>query len=1115
MAAGLAVLIVSGCAEDIDEDDLCGDLVNRCTTQGDSRCSGDNGAIEVCRANDDGCLVWSESETCGANMTCDESGGAPECVCSDACSAEGDSRCSGTVIQRCERDADGCLGWGDVQNCADDSRSCDDSGDDAVCVEGCTNECGFASESRCNGTMIQRCAAGDDGCLEWQDFHDCADDGLECDDSSGDAVCTGECVSDCDTEGAGRCNLTVIQECLPVTEGCLQWTDVLDCAASSRVCDDSSGSPICTGGCSDVCTTPGETRCQGDVIQTCLMQSTGCLDWEDTTDCADDGFVCNDSSGTPECACPPSCTDGELRCRGTVIQTCALQSNGCYDFSDTTDCADDGFVCDASSGTPECVCPPTCADGETRCSGEIIQTCSVQSNGCLDFQDTEDCTDSGLVCDDRSGTAMCVEGRGESCTDLAVVTLTPYVVSGLDFTLDFADDHTLGDTSCMTRTGSSEAVFAVDLTAGRGVLVREMGGLDVVTSFQSECGDAGVCILSEDYGETTGHRYTAASDERLYIIIEAWSSSPSSTDYEIHIDIVDPEDCGDGVDNDMDGDVDCDDSDCFGDPTYCSTETNCSDGADNDGDTLVDCDDDDCDADPVCRPYMGYYEKFETEDEVDISGYLLTFTPDSGDPNLYTWGLTPGITGYGVSPGSGTVSAALTLADDSYAEHALSVMSEVRLFEVSHASVFVGSNGNVTFGEGHSGTAQNEATFFGHARVAGLYRDLNPSSAGTVTVDEFADRIAVTYDAVAQYGSATTLNSFQVVINSSGVVDVYFVDLQSTTGMIGLSNGAGNIYPDETDFIPSPPPSFAHINEVVYDNDGVDSREFIEIYAEPSMGLTGYTLVHYDGASGGAAWALDLDSVRIPPDGFVVIGDAGVAELDVNWSLRGITAVDALENDQESLVLYTGWDGSTGTVIDAVGWGTAANFMGEGTPASEIEFESWDNSIGRYPDAADTDYNGADFFQSWWDTPGEPNTPPQPEGWARVTGSTQGSDTYPVDIPDNDATGVDLTITSPAWLPATITDIHVGVKISHTFTGDLLVNLTSPASTTVTLHNNTGGGTDDIFTVYDLETTPGLGSMDSFDGQSTSPGTGTWTLHVDDTASADTGQVLEWILWVQ
>lgn len=63
--------------------------------------------------------------------------------------------------------------------------------------------------------------------------------------------------------------------------------------------------------------------------------------------------------------------------------------------------------------------------------------------------------------------------------------------------------------------------------------------------------------------------------------------------------------CSDGEDNDGDGNIDCDDFDCFMDGVglnVCSREStnaNCSDGVDNDGDDDVDCDDDSCDREHI------------------------------------------------------------------------------------------------------------------------------------------------------------------------------------------------------------------------------------------------------------------------------------------------------------------------------------------------------------------------------------------------------------------------------------------------------------------------------------------------------------------------------------
>ncbi len=58
--------------------------------------------------------------------------------------------------------------------------------------------------------------------------------------------------------------------------------------------------------------------------------------------------------------------------------------------------------------------------------------------------------------------------------------------------------------------------------------------------------------------------------------------------------------CDDGIDNDGDTLVDCDDPDCGGHPN-CTVPEICDDGIDNDGDTLVDCNDPDCTGDPSCE----------------------------------------------------------------------------------------------------------------------------------------------------------------------------------------------------------------------------------------------------------------------------------------------------------------------------------------------------------------------------------------------------------------------------------------------------------------------------------------------------------------------------------
>ena len=59
------------------------------------------------------------------------------------------------------------------------------------------------------------------------------------------------------------------------------------------------------------------------------------------------------------------------------------------------------------------------------------------------------------------------------------------------------------------------------------------------------------------------------------------------------------EDCENGTDDDRDGDVDCDDSDCA-DLAVCIPDEICDNGIDDDRDGAADCDDNDCVDDAGC-----------------------------------------------------------------------------------------------------------------------------------------------------------------------------------------------------------------------------------------------------------------------------------------------------------------------------------------------------------------------------------------------------------------------------------------------------------------------------------------------------------------------------------
>jgi subtilisin family serine protease len=95
---------------------------------------------------------------------------------------------------------------------------------------------------------------------------------------------------------------------------------------------------------------------------------------------------------------------------------------------------------------------------------------------------------------------------------------------------------------------------------------------------------------------------------------------------------------------------------------------------------------------------------------------------------------------------------------------------------------------------------------------------------------------------------------------------------------------------------------------------------------------------------------------------------------------------------------------------------------------------------------------------------------------------------------------VQLTVNDTAALAA----VKVTVDIEHTYIGDLVVKVIPPPGmgvNSVTLHNRSGGRTQNLRRVYDAVTTPGLGGLA---GKSPK---GVWKLEVRDAAAFDTGMI--------
>ncbi|UCG16444.1 MAG: hypothetical protein JSV19_00085, partial [Phycisphaerales bacterium] len=178
----------------------------------------------------------------------------------------------------------------------------------------------------------------------------------------------------------------------------------------------------------------------------------------------------------------------------------------------------------------------------------------------------------------------------------------------------------------------------------------------------------------------------------------------------------------------------------------------------------------------------------------DLDNLSLIFEPD-GSTDFYAACVEP-ITTLPTDPAGGTT---LSLADDSYATVNLTGGATVSLYGTSYTTIYPGSNGYLTFTGGDSDYSETLTDHFDTPRVSALFDDLNPSTGGTVSYKQLADRIAVTWDGVYEH-STTNPNTFQIVMYFDGGIEINYLSIAAMDGIAGLSAGGGippNFY--ETD----------------------------------------------------------------------------------------------------------------------------------------------------------------------------------------------------------------------------------------------------------------------------------------------------------------------------
>eukprot|EP00873_Tetraselmis_striata_P012775 jgi/Tetstr1/433039/TSEL_022376.t1 len=195
----------------------------------------------------------------------------------------------------------------------------------------------------------------------------------------------------------------------------------------------------------------------------------------------------------------------------------------------------------------------------------------------------------------------------------------------------------------------------------------------------------------------------------------------------------------------------------------------------------------------LSRPHPGTYTGTHSSSHPGT----YTGTHSSPHPGTYT-GTHPGAysspysrpipTCWAVPEPNGGVS--LSLSDDSHQEVPFSAGFAFPFFGKRYESVFVGSNGYLTFGEGENKHSASASTHSRLPRISGLFTDLVPDSESSIKYLQTADTFAVIYHNMLHFGSNNERSSFWITLGRSGQVTLSYGKVAgSSTAVIGLSSG--------------------------------------------------------------------------------------------------------------------------------------------------------------------------------------------------------------------------------------------------------------------------------------------------------------------------------------
>ena len=185
------------------------------------------------------------------------------------------------------------------------------------------------------------------------------------------------------------------------------------------------------------------------------------------------------------------------------------------------------------------------------------------------------------------------------------------------------------------------------------------------------------------------------------------------------------------------------------------------------------------------------YEVFGSGKSFDLGNKTVVFSTsgDSPDPNPNP------------DPNDVPSDTSVPLGDDATASVPLPF--SFPFFGKSYTSVYVNSDGNLTFGAGDGMTADRTVArlLSGAPRIAAVYSDLDPSSGGGVSYSQIsATSVLIAYKGVPAWGEASG-NDFSVTLSSSGEITIRYDNVGVSSYIVGVSKGGSGNSGSEVDLV--------------------------------------------------------------------------------------------------------------------------------------------------------------------------------------------------------------------------------------------------------------------------------------------------------------------------